>query len=419
MAARAERRRVVVTGVGCVTPLGGDVASTFDAAIAGRCGIGPITRFETADFPVRIAAEAPDELALGDVPAKEARRLDRYIQLAVAAASEAAADAALDRATELDRGRAGVTIGSGIGGLFTLVENDRAFLRGGVRRVSPFMIPMAIVNMASGYVAIRLGFEGPNYAPVSACATGAHAIGEAARAIERGDVDVMIAGASEAAITDLGVAGFAAMRALSTRNDDPAGASRPFDRARDGFVLGEGAGILVLESLEHAERRGARVRAELVGYGASADAADIAAPDETGRGAERCMRAALADAGLPPEAVDTINAHATSTPAGDPVEAAAIRRVFGAHAARLPVSATKSMTGHLLGAAAAVEAILCVRALETGLLPPTLNLDVVDAGCELDHVAGKARSASPRVALSNSFGFGGTNASLVLVRFDG
>jgi len=419
MAARAERRRVVVTGLGCVTPLGGDAVSTFDAAIAGASGVGPITRFDTTDFPVRIAAQAPDALSLGDVPPKEARRLDRYIQLAVAAAYEAAADAGLDRAGKLDRQRAGVVIGSGIGGLFTLVENDRAFLKGGVRRVSPFMIPMTIANMASGYVAIRLGLEGPNFAYVSACATGAHSIGEAARAIERGDADLLLAGASEAAITDLGVAGFAAMRALSTRNDEPARASRPFDRDRDGFVLGEGAGVLVLEGLEHAERRGARIRAEIAGYGATADATDMVAPDQSGRGAERCMRLALADAGLPPEAVDTINAHATSTPAGDPCEAAAIRRVFGEHAARLPVSATKSMTGHLLGAAGGVEAILCIRALETGQLPPTINLDVVEPGCELDHVAGKARPAAPRVALSNSFGFGGTNASLVLVRFDG
>jgi len=419
MIARAERRRVVVTGLGCVTPIGVDAASTFEAAIAGRCGIGPITRFDTTDFPVRIAAQAPDALALGDVPPKEARRLDRYIQLALAAAFEAAADAGLDRAGAVDRQRAGVVIGSGIGGLFTLVENDRAFLKGGVRRVSPFMIPMTIANMASGYVAIRLGLEGPNFAYVSACASGAHSIGEAARAIARGDADVMLAGASEAAITDLGVAGFAAMRALSTRNDEPARASRPFDRDRDGFVLGEGAGVLVLEGLDHAERRGARVRAEVAGYGATADATDMVAPDASGRGAERCMRLALADAAVAPEQVDTINAHATSTPAGDPCEAAAIRRLFGAHAARLPVSATKSMTGHLLGAAGGVEAILCIRALETGQLPPTLNLDTVEPGCELDHVAGKARDAAPRVALSNSFGFGGTNASLVLVRFDG
>ncbi|HVP28402.1 MAG TPA: beta-ketoacyl-ACP synthase II [Myxococcota bacterium] len=418
MAARAERRRVVVTGLGCITPLGTDVSSSWDAAVAGTCGVGPITRFDTTDFPVRIAAQAADELPLGDVPPKEARRLDRYIQLAVAAAQQAAADAGLDGA-RFDRTRAGVAIGSGIGGLGTLIENDRVFLKSGPRRVSPFMIPMTIANMASGYVSIRLGLEGPNFAHVSACATGAHALGEAARAIERGDVDLMLAGASEAAITDLGVAAFASMRALSSRNDEPARASRPFDRERDGFVLGEGAGVLVIEALDHAERRGARVRAELAGYAATADACQIAAPDETGRGAERCMRLALADAGLPPEAVDTLNAHATSTPAGDPVEAAAIRRVFGAHAPRVAVSATKSMTGHLLGAAGGVEAIFCVRSLETGVIPPTINLDAVDEGCELDHVSGKARAAAVRVALSNSFGFGGTNASLVLVRFDG
>jgi 3-oxoacyl-[acyl-carrier-protein] synthase II len=360
---------------------------------------------------VQGAVEVPD------LPPKEARRLDRFVLLALAAAHEAFLDAGLAGAFE--NIRVGVAIGSGIGGIGTIEDNHDELIRNGPRRVSPFLIPMTIANMASGYVAIRFGLRGPNLCPVAACASGTQAIGEAARLIARGDADVMLAGGAEAAVTPLSLAGFAAMRALSTRNDDPAHASRPFDRERDGFVLGEGSAVLVLESLEHAQRRGAMIRAEVVGYGVTSDAMHLAAPDEQGDGAQRCMRLALEDADLTPDTVDTLNAHATGTPAGDPVEARAIRAVFGSHAARLPVSATKSMTGHLLGAAGAVEALFCVRALETGVLPPTIHLASPDPDCDLHHVTPEARKCDVRVALSNSFGFGGTNASLVLVRAEG
>ncbi len=413
MAPPNPRRRVVVTGLGCVTPLGGDAGSTWDGASAGRSGIGPLRRFDTQGFPVRFGGEAPDDLDLGGVPPKEARRLDRVIQLAVAAAREAVADSGLATA-RLDRDRAGVAIGSGIGGLATLQESFRVLDARGPTRVSPFTIPMSISNMSSGYVAIRHGLRGPNLCHVAACASGAQAIGESMRWIERGDADLMLAGGSEAANTSLGVAAFAAMRALSTRNEEPTAASRPFDRDRDGFVMGEGAAVLVLESLEHAVARGARIRAELIGYAATGDAFHMAIPSEDGEGAARCMRLALADAGIEPSRVDTLNAHATSTPAGDVAEARAIRAVFGRHVDRLPVSATKSMTGHLLGAAGALEALLCIRALETGILPPTTNLANPDPECALDHVANEARRAPVRVALSNSFGFGGTNVSLIL-----
>ena len=389
------------------------MGSTWDGASAGRSGIGPLRRFDTQDFPVRFGGEAPDEFDLGEVPPKEARRLDRVIQLAVAAAREAAADGGL-AAAELDRNRAGVAIGSGIGGIGTLQESFRILDARGPARVSPFTIPMAISNMSSGYVAIRHGLRGPNLCYVAACASGAQAIGESMRLIERGAADLMLAGGSEAANTSLGVAAFAAMRALSTRNHDPAAASRPFDRDRDGFVIAEGAAVLVLESLEHARARGARVRAEVIGYAATGDAFHMVLPSEDGEGAARCMRLALVDAGIEPSQVGTLNAHATSTPAGDVAEARAIRAVFGRHAEHLPVSATKSMTGHLLGAAGALEALLCIRALETGLLPPTTNLDNPDPECALDHVANEARRAPVGIALSNSFGFGGTNATLIL-----
>jgi 3-oxoacyl-[acyl-carrier-protein] synthase II len=413
MALAAPRRRVVVTGLGCVSPLGGDVDSTWEGASAGRSGIVPLRRFDASDFPVRFGGEAPDALDLGDVAPKEARRLDRVIQLAVAAAREAASDGGL-AAGGFDRARAGVAIGTGIGGIGTLQESFRVLDARGPARVSPFTIPMAIGNMSSGFVAIRHGLRGPNLCHVAACASGAQAIGESMRLIARGDADLMLAGGTEAANTSLGVAAFAAMRALSTRNDDPTAASRPFDRARDGFVIGEGAAVLVLESLVHALARGARVRTELIGYATTGDAFHMVLPAEDGEGAAHCMRLALADAGIEPSRVDTLNAHATSTPAGDVAEARAIRAVFGAHAERLSVSATKSMTGHLLGAAGALEALLCVRALETGILPPTINLDDPDPDCALDHVANKARRAQVGVALSNSFGFGGTNATLIL-----
>jgi len=414
----ATRRRVVVTGLGCVTPLGPDVASTWNAAIGGTSGVCALTRFDASEFPVRFAAQCADGFDIGGVPKKEARRLDRFVLLAVAAARQAVLDAGIDFAAG-DNGsthRVGVAIGSGIGGLQTLSNAHRALYDAGPRRVSPFTIPMTICNMASGYVAIVHGLHGPNLTQAAACASSAHSIGEATRVIERGDADVMLAGGSEAPITEIGVSGFANMRALSTRNDAPQAASRPFDLDRDGFVIGEGAAVMVLESLEHAEARGAKVCAEVLGYGMTADASAIAQPTESGEGAERCMQMALDDAGLDPTAIDHLNAHATSTPQGDPSEARAIRRLFGSHVDRLPVSATKSMTGHLLGAAGAVEALFCVKALQTGILPPTTNLDRPDPECALDHVANKAREANIGVALSNSFGFGGTNATLVLGR---
>jgi len=414
MASRPNRRRrVVVTGLGCVTPLGGSACSTWEAAIAGRSGVGEITRFDASEFPVRFAAECSGVLDLGDLPAREVRRLDRAVALSLAAVREALADAGLASAPGT-RERMGVAIGSGIGGLETLASSFRALFDSGPRRVSPFTIPMAIGNMSSGYAAMRHDLRGPNLSAAGACASGTHGIGGAARVIERGDADVMVAGGTEAPITGLTLAGFANMRALSTRNEDCQAASRPFDLDRDGFVVGEGAAVLVLEELEHARARGARIRAHVLGYGATADAAHIAQPTEDAEGAQRCMRLALADADLSPTDVDHLNPHATSTPAGDAAEVQAIRSVFGRHADRIAVSATKSMTGHLLGAAGAVEALLCVRVLETGVMPPTINLDRPDPACDLDHVANEARRQPARVAMSNSFGFGGTNATLIL-----
>ncbi|HXV35985.1 MAG TPA: beta-ketoacyl-ACP synthase II [Myxococcota bacterium] len=413
----ASGRSVVVTGLGCVSPLGATADETWSAAIAGRSGVSRNRRFDTAGYSVTIAAQAPDDFDCGDLPGKEARRLDRFTLLAVAAAREALEHAKLDAASAPAE-RFGVAIGSGIGGLQTLSDSIVALHTSGPRRVSPFTIPMSICNMASGYVAIRHGLRGPNLCQTAACASGAHSIGEAARAIERGDADLMLAGGAEAPITGIGVAGFANMKALSTRNDDPAAASRPFDLDRDGFVVGEGAAVLVLESLEGARARGASILAHVLGYGMTADAAGVAQPTEDGEGAQRCMRLAIEDAGLGPRDVDHLNAHATSTPQGDTSEARAIRAVFGDHTDRVAVSATKSMTGHLLGAAGAVEALFCVRALQTGILPPTINLERPDPACELDHVANKAREVRVRVALSNSFGFGGTNASLVFGRAD-
>lgn len=416
----SARRRVVVTGLGCVTPVGSSVETAWSALLASVSGVGAIESFDTTDFPVRFAGTVKEPVDVGDLSPKEVRRLDRFLLLALAAARQALEDAGLD---PLPAGvaseRVGVAIGSGIGGVGTLLENHTKLLSGGPRRVSPFLIPMTIANMASGYVSIRHGLRGPNLCHVSACATGAHAIGESLRMIERGDADIVLAGGSEAPLVPLAVAGFAAMRALSVRNGEPARASRPFDLDRDGFVMAEGAGVVVLEALEHARARGTRIRAEVRGYAATADAAHLALPLEDGGGARRCMELALADAALAPADIGYVNAHATSTPAGDEVEARAIRSVFGACAQRLPVSSTKSATGHMLGAAGAVEAIFSVLALETGWLPPTLNLDHPDPACELDHVAHKPRRSDVRVAISNSFGFGGTNATLVLERWEG
>jgi len=409
------RRRVVVTGMGCVTPLGHDTTSTWDSAVSGSSGVGPITRFDAAEFPVRFAGEVKGDLGNCGLPAKEARRIDRVVALALIAARDAVADAGLT-VTEDNRERVGVSIGTGIGGLETLQKAHDALVTGGPRRVSPFTIPMSICNMAAGYVAINHGIWGPNLCNVAACASGSQAIGEAARAIERGDADVFLAGGSEGAVTPVGLSSFAAMRALSARNEEPELASRPFDKERDGFVIGEGAAVLILEAEDHARARGATVHAHILGYAITADAMHMATPTENAEGAQRCMRVALADAELELSDIDYVNAHATSTQLGDASEARAIRAVFGRHADDLAVSATKSMTGHLLGAAGALEALLCVRALESGVLPPTINLDKPDPECNLDHVANKARSKEIRAALSNSFGFGGTNAALILGR---
>jgi len=408
---------IVVTGLGCVSPLGVSAGETWDAIAAGKSGITRLPDDFDERLPVRIAGRVTGELNPGAVEHKELRRMDRSILLALCAAREALADAQISGASAA-ADRIGVAIGSGIGGIHTFIQNDRVYVERGPSRVSPFFIPMTLANMAAGVVAIHHGLRGPNLCHVTACASGAHAIGESLRLLRAGEADVMLAGATEAAVVDLVIAGFANMQALSRRNDEPERASRPFDSDRDGFVLGEGAALLVLERAAHARARGARPRAKLLGYGASADAAHMAAPDPASGGAQRCMRAALANAQLAPADVDYVNAHATSTPAGDSVEAKALRDVFGTHADRLPVSSTKGATGHLLGAAGALESLLSIRALETGTLPPTLNLDRPDPDCALDHVANKARSARARVAISNSFGFGGVNAALIFGRAD-
>lgn len=408
------RRRVVVTGLGAVTPLGNDVSTFWENLLTGKSGVGPITQFDASNLEVRIAAEVKDFDPVGLFGRREARRHDRFTLFALEAARQAVADAGL-RFEQEDRDAVGVIIGTGIGGALTFLENYDVLLKAGPRRVSPFMIPMMMPNAAAAVIAITYGLRGPNICVSSACATGAHAIGEAAEMIRRGDAEVMICGGSEAVIHPLAVSGFANMGALSARNDEPQRASRPFDAKRDGFVLGEGAGVLVLESLEHAQARGARIYCELAGYGASCDAYHIAAPEEAGEGAALAMRRALADAGLPPEAVDYINAHGTSTPLNDRIETLAIRTVFGPHADRLAVSSTKSMIGHLMGAAGAVEAIVCVKTLETGWVHPTINYETPDPECNLDYVPNQARYLKPRVALSNSFGFGGHNGCLVFV----
>lgn len=408
------RRRVVVTGLGAVTPLGSDVSTFWENLLAGKSGVGPITQFDASNLEVRIAAEVKDFDPVALFGRREARRHDRFTLFALEAARQAVADAGL-RFEQEDRDAVGVIIGTGIGGALTFLENYDVLLKAGPRRVSPFMIPMMMPNAAAAVIAITYGLRGPNICVSSACATGAHAIGEAAEMIRRGDAEVMICGGSEAVIHPLAVSGFANMGALSSRNDEPQRASRPFDANRDGFVLGEGAGVLVLESLEHAQARGARIYCELAGYGASCDAYHIAAPEEAGEGAALAMRRALADAGLPPEAVDYINAHGTSTPLNDRIETLAIRTVFGPHANHLAVSSTKSMIGHLLGAAGAVEAIVCVKTLETGWVHPTINYETPDPECDLDYVPNQARYLKPRVALSNSFGFGGHNGCLVFV----
>jgi len=411
-------RRVVVTGIGLVSAIGVGTEATWEGLCAGRCGVGPITRFDASAFAARIAAEVKDFDPLQYVDKKDVKKMDTFIHYAIAASQSAAADAALVVGPE-DAARVGVFIASGIGGFGTIEREHQALLEGGPRRISPFFIPAAIINLAAGQVSIRLGAKGPNLATSTACAASAHAVGEAFEIIRRGAADAMIAGGSEAAITPMGVGGFAAMRALSTRNDEPARASRPFDKERDGFVIGEGAGVIVLEELERARRRGARVYAEVVGYGATADAYHITAPSDDGDGAVRVMAMALASAGVGPGDVQYINAHGTSTPFNDKLESLAIRTLFGAHADRIGVSSTKSMTGHTLGAAGGIEAGVTALAVYHQTMPPTINQDTPDPECTLDYVPWRARTAPITYAMSNSFGFGGTNAALLLRRFDG
>ncbi len=412
-----ERTRVVITGLGVVSPLGCGVAANWEALLAGQSGIGPISRFDASALPVRIAGEVR-AFEPGDwLEKKDIKKVDRFAQFAIAAAQMAVDDAGLRIAPERAH-RVGVVVGVGMGGLATLEEYHEAFLGGGIRRLSPFVIPRVIANMAPGLIAIRFGCTGVNYTPTSACASGGQAVGEAFRLIRSGEQDVVISGGAEAAITPLAVGGFAVMRAMSTRNEEPTRASRPFDRDRDGFVIGEGAGLLVLESLAHARERGARILAEVVGYGANCDAFHITSPAPDGRGAAACMRLALESAGIDPTAVDYINAHGTSTPYNDTNETQAIKALFGAHAHRLAVSSTKSMTGHLFGGAGGIEAVYTTLALAHGWLPPTINYDTPDPECDLDYVPNAARRAAPRVALSNSFGFGGANACVAFRRWD-
>ena len=410
-------RRVVVTGVGLVSPLGIGTQANWEALKAGRSGIGPITRFDASQFSARIAGEVKDFDPLQFVDKKDVKKMDVFIQLAIAAAQFAVDDAAL-AVTPENATRVGVFIASGIGGFSTIEREHRALLEGGPRRISPFFIPAAIINLAAGQVSIRFGAKGPNSATCTACSASAHAIGDALEIIRRGRADVMIAGGSESAITPMGVGGFAAMRALSTRNDDPAIASRPFDLNRDGFIMGEGAGVIVLEELGIAQRRGAPIYAELVGYGMSADAFHITAPSEDGDGGMRVMASALDDAGVRPDEVDYVNAHGTSTPYNDKLETLAIRRLFGDHAERMAISSTKSMTGHLLGAAGGLEAGITALAIKHQLAPPTINYETPDPECDLDYVPNTARPMAIQYALSNSFGFGGTNGALLFKKFD-
>jgi 3-oxoacyl-[acyl-carrier-protein] synthase II len=413
-----ERTRVVITGLGAVTPVGNTAEEFWASLTQGKSGIGPITRFDSAGFPTRIAGEVKGFDALKYVDKKDDRKLDLYLKYALACAVMAVEDAGLDPAKE-DGDRFGVLVGSGIGGISTLLDSHRVLLDKGPDRVSPFFIPMLIINMASGLISMRFGARGPNSSVVTACATGNHAIGDATRIIQRGDADVMIAGGAEAIIIPLTIAGFCQMKAMSTRNEEPTRASRPFDAERDGFVCGEGGGLVILESLEHARRRDARIYAEVVGYGMTGDAHHMTAPDPDGDGAARAMAAALRDGGLEPSAVSYINAHGTSTPYNDKFETLAIKRVFGEHAKRVPVSSTKSMTGHLLGAAGGVEAIATTLAIHHGVLPPTINYEKPDPDCDLDYVPNQARKQDVEVALSNAFGFGGTNATLAFRKYRG
>lgn len=411
-----NKRRVVITGLGTVNALGLNTTDTWQALLAGKSGISTIEHFDTEGYATRIAASIPDFDISAIMTEKEARKIDLFLQYALVAAEEAILDANLP--DSIDRDRIGVAVGSGIGGLSTIENSHAQLLKSGPRRVSPFLVPGAVINMASGNIAIRHGFRGPNFAITTACTTGTHNIGYAARTIAYGDADVMIAGGAEAASSPLGIAGFSAARAMSNRNDEPQRASRPWDKERDGFVLGDGSAVLVLESLEHAQARGATIYAELSGLGLSDDAHHITSPPEDGSGAAAAMLNALKDADLQPEDIAYINAHGTSTQVGDIAETRAIKSVFGEHAYKLGVSSTKSMTGHLLGAAGAIEALITILAIRHNIAPPTINLDNPDEGCDLDYIAHTARPMTINAAISNSFGFGGTNGSLLFTRYD-
>lgn len=413
------KRRVVVTGVGLVTSLGIGTEETWQCLLKGVSGVSPITRFDASQFATRIAAEVKNFDPALFIERKESKKMDTFIHYAIVAAEFAMKDAGLGPFSKAEGERAGVIIGSGIGGFGTIEVEHEAMLRQGPRRISPFFVPSSIVNLAAGQVSIRFGAAGPNSAPCTACTAGTHAVGDSYRVIERGDADLMIAGGSEAAITPMSVGGFCALKALSTRNDEPTKASRPFDLNRDGFVLGEGSGVLILEELEHALARNARIYAEVVGYGMSGDAHHITAPPPDGDGAVRAMRATLKSAGIAPDLVDYINAHGTSTPPNDRTETAAVKAVFGPHAYKLAISSTKSMIGHLLGAAGAVEAAVTVLTIRDQVIHPTINLECPDPDCDLDYVPNNARPANVHYALSNSFGFGGTNACLLFKRFEG
>jgi 3-oxoacyl-[acyl-carrier-protein] synthase II len=414
----AGKRRVVVTGIGALTPLGLTVKEFWTAVVAGKSGAGPITYFDTSTYDTHFACQLKDFKAADFLDRKSVQRMDPFTQYALIATDQAVADSGFS-IKEMDPDRAGVVYGSGIGGMITYDNQFRAYMEGGRRRISPFFIPMLIPDIAAGYISIKHGLKGPNYATVSACATASHAIGDAFRTVQYGDADIMVCGGSEAPICPLGLGGFNAMRALSTRNDDPERASRPFDAQRDGFVMGEGSGTVILEELEHARKRGAKIYAEMVGIGFTADAHHLTAPPDGGEGAVRSMRRALNDAGIRPEQVDYINVHGTSTPLGDISETQAIKTVFGDFARKVKISSTKSMTGHLLGAAGAVEAIVAILACRDDVIPPTINYQFPDPQCDLDYTPNQAARMPIRYALSNTFGFGGHNATLLVKKYTG
>src|SRR4030043_1542424 len=412
-----DKKRVVVTGIGLITPLGIGVEDSWNSIIAGRAGIRRITHFDSSNFPTQIAGEVEGFNPEDYIEPKEIKKMDRFIHFAIAGATMAINDSGL-KITDGNAEKVGVIVGSGIGGLHAIEHYHSAFLEKGPRRISPFFIPMLVINLASGQISIKFGAKGPNSAVATACATGSHSIGDAYKIIQRGDAGAMIAGGTEAVITPLGIGGFNAMRALSTRNDEPEKASRPFDGDRDGFVMGEGSGIVILESLENAMNRGVRIYAEIVGYGMTADAYHITSPSPNGEGAARCMEMTLKDGGINPSEVDYINAHGTSTKYGDEIETNAIKTVFEEHAYKVAISSTKSMMGHLLGAAGGVEAVITVLSIYNDIVPPTINLDNPDPECDLDYVPYKSRRMTVNYALSNSFGFGGTNACLLFKKFD-